>query len=87
MLIDRYPTEDIFARVPKMTQRIDPVLLRLDRLLEDDQIYRASSATTLANGTAPRWSMGAIPPPSKCSCACCCSSICSDGAIKRPKTA
>lgn len=40
MLIDRYPTEDIFARVPKMTQRIDPVLLQLDRLLEDDEIYQ-----------------------------------------------
>src|SRR5258707_11820291 len=30
MLIDRYPKEDIFARVPKMTERIDPVLQHLD---------------------------------------------------------
>src|SRR6266487_4452174 len=40
MLIDRYPKEDIFARVPKMTQRIDPVLRQLDRLLDDDGLYQ-----------------------------------------------
>jgi IS5 family transposase len=40
MLIDRYPKEDIFARVPKMTQRIDPVLQQLDRLLDDDTLYQ-----------------------------------------------
>ncbi len=39
MLIDRYPKEDIFARVPKMTQRIDPVLQQLDQLLDDDEVY------------------------------------------------
>jgi len=39
MLIDRYPKEEIFARVPKMTQRIDPVLQQLDRLLDDDEVY------------------------------------------------
>src|SRR6266446_1992013 len=40
MLIDRYPKEDIFARVPKMIQRIDPVLQQLDRLLDDDELYQ-----------------------------------------------
>ncbi len=40
MLIDRYPKEDIFARVPKMTQRIDPVLRQLDPLLDDDEVYQ-----------------------------------------------
>lgn len=40
MLIDRYPTEEIFARVPKMTQRIDPVLQQLDRLLDDNEVYQ-----------------------------------------------
>src|SRR5436305_4110685 len=40
MLIDRYPKEDIFARVPKMTERIDPVLQQLDRLLDDDELYQ-----------------------------------------------
>jgi hypothetical protein len=39
LLIDRYPKEDIFARVQKMTQRIDPVLQQLDRLLDDDEVY------------------------------------------------
>jgi transposase, IS5 family len=40
MLIDRYPVEDIFARVPQMIARIDPVLKQLDRLLDDDEVYQ-----------------------------------------------
>src|SRR6266513_2510481 len=40
MLIDRYPKEDIFARVPQMSRRIDPVLQQLDRLLDDDELYQ-----------------------------------------------
>ena len=40
MLVDRYETEDVFARVPRMAQRIDPVLKHLDRLLEDDELYQ-----------------------------------------------
>src|SRR5215831_19203105 len=40
MLIDRYPAEDVFARVPQMIARIDPVLKQLDRLLEDDEVYQ-----------------------------------------------
>ncbi len=39
MLIDHYPKEEIFARVPKMTQRIDPVLQQLDQVLDDDEVY------------------------------------------------
>jgi hypothetical protein len=40
MLIDCYPKEDIFARVPKMTERIDPVLQQLDPFLDDDEVYQ-----------------------------------------------
>src|SRR5579864_4799762 len=40
MLRDRYEPEDIFARVPRMVERIDPVLKELDRLLEDDELYQ-----------------------------------------------
>ena len=40
MLVDRYQTEDVFARVPRMAQRIDPVLRHLDTLLEDDELYQ-----------------------------------------------
>ncbi len=40
MLRDRYEPEDIFARVPRMAERIDPVLKELDRLLEDDELYQ-----------------------------------------------
>jgi IS5 family transposase len=40
MLIDRYQAEDVFARVPEVAAQTDPVLKELDRLLEDDQLYR-----------------------------------------------
>lgn len=40
MLVDRYQAENVFARVPQMVQRIDPVLKELDQLLEDDALYR-----------------------------------------------
>jgi IS5 family transposase len=40
MLVDRYENEDVFARVPQMAERIDPVLKQLDRLLEDDELYQ-----------------------------------------------
>ena len=40
MLVDRYENEDVFARVPQMAQRVDPVLKQLDRLLEDDELYQ-----------------------------------------------
>src|SRR5262245_48198458 len=41
MLIDRYEPEDVFARVPELAEQTDPVLVQLDRLLEDDQLYNA----------------------------------------------
>jgi transposase, IS5 family len=40
MLVDRYPYEDVFARVPELAERTDPVLRHLDRLLEDDALYQ-----------------------------------------------
>ncbi|HZC76323.1 MAG TPA: ISNCY family transposase, partial [Ktedonobacterales bacterium] len=40
MLIDRYPPEDVFARVPELAGQTDPVLVQLDRLLEDDDLYQ-----------------------------------------------
>jgi transposase, IS5 family len=40
MLVDRYPPEDVFARVPELADQTDPVLVQLDRLLDDDQRYR-----------------------------------------------
>src|SRR6266704_1018215 len=39
MLVDRYQAEDVFARVPQMVERIDPVLKELDQLLDDDELY------------------------------------------------
>jgi IS5 family transposase len=40
MLIDRYKPEDVFARVPELADETDPVLVALDRLLDDDQLYQ-----------------------------------------------
>ncbi len=32
MLIDRYESEDVFARVPELADQTDPVLVQLDHL-------------------------------------------------------
>jgi transposase, IS5 family len=40
MLVDRYEAEDVFSRVPHMAARIDPVLSKLDQLLDDDELYQ-----------------------------------------------
>jgi len=39
MLIDRYEPEDVFARVPELAELTDPVLVQLDRLLDDEALY------------------------------------------------
>ncbi|MDQ6661857.1 MAG: transposase, partial [Chloroflexota bacterium] len=44
MLFDRYQSEDVFARVPQMAERIDPALKELDQLLDDDALYRQARA-------------------------------------------
>lgn len=54
MLVDRYEAEDVFARVPQMAQRIDPVLKELDQLLEDDLLYRQVRADF---GKRHRWTL------------------------------
>jgi IS5 family transposase len=40
MLVDRYPAEDVFARVPELANHTDPVLVQLDQLLTDDELYQ-----------------------------------------------
>ena len=40
MLVDRYPAEDVFARVPELANQTDPVLVHLDSLLSDDRLYQ-----------------------------------------------
>jgi IS5 family transposase len=39
MLVDFYEREDVFAPVPKLAQEIDPILRKLDGLLDDDALY------------------------------------------------
>src|SRR6266566_188575 len=40
MLVDCYTREDVFAQVPKLAHEIDPVLRKLDGLLDDDTLYQ-----------------------------------------------
>ncbi|EFH84898.1 hypothetical protein Krac_6015 [Ktedonobacter racemifer DSM 44963] len=39
MLMDCYAREDVFAQVPELAAEIDPVLSRLNVLLDDDELY------------------------------------------------
>jgi transposase, IS5 family len=40
MLRDRYAPQDLFALVPSAGLALDPVLVQLDRLLDDDDLYQ-----------------------------------------------
>ena len=44
MIVDRYPPLRLFTLVPKLRQDFEPVLAQLDRLLEDDAIFRRVKA-------------------------------------------
>jgi IS5 family transposase len=44
MLVDRYPAEDVFARVPELAGQTDPVLRQLDPLLDDEPLYQVVRA-------------------------------------------
>jgi IS5 family transposase len=44
MLRDRYPAVDLFALAPALTLAFEPVLARLDQLLDDDEVFRAIRA-------------------------------------------
>src|SRR5215210_2443354 len=41
MLRDRYPAVDLFGLVPALSLEFEPVLARLDQLLDDDEVFRA----------------------------------------------
>src|SRR5713226_2810840 len=41
MLRDRYPATDLFALVPQLALAFEPVLARLDTLLDDDTLFQA----------------------------------------------
>src|SRR6266705_4743694 len=40
MVVECYAREDVFAQVPELAEEIDPVLNKLDGLLDDDQLYQ-----------------------------------------------
>jgi len=39
MLRDRYTPGDVFARVPELAEQTNPVLVPLDRVLEDEPLF------------------------------------------------
>src|SRR5438874_13671856 len=41
MLRDRYPTVDLFTLAPALDLKFEPVLTRLDTLLDDDTLFQA----------------------------------------------
>lgn len=53
MLVDAYPPENVFARVPELAAQTDPVLQALDVLLEDDQLYQQVRADLGIRGHLP----------------------------------
>lgn len=44
MLVDSYAEEDVFARVPQVAAQTDPVLRHLDKLLDDDRLFKQVKA-------------------------------------------
>jgi transposase, IS5 family len=54
MLVDRYAREDVFARVPELAAETDPILKKLDSLLDDDQLYEQVRADF---GKRHRWTL------------------------------
>jgi hypothetical protein len=86
MLIDRYEPEDVFARVPELADQTDPVLVQLDRLLDDDQLVRRVR-TDLAHRYRLTLVHGRHSTPAavllRCCCACWSSSISLRGATPR----
>jgi IS5 family transposase len=47
MLIDRYVLQDVFATVPPPARRTDPVLVQLDRVLDDEPLFAQVRADLL----------------------------------------
>jgi IS5 family transposase len=47
MLIDRYAPQDVFAAVPPRARRTDPVLVQLDRVLDDEPLVAQVRADLL----------------------------------------
>src|SRR6266508_1093703 len=47
MLRDRYDPMNLFTLVPALGMELDPLLMRLDRLLDDDALFQAIKADLL----------------------------------------
>jgi len=61
MRISRYAPEDVFAPVPELAGQTDPELKALDVLLDDDELFRASSKPTWPGASPTRLIGDGIP--------------------------
>ena len=41
MLQDRYETDNLFSDILKLTNAMDPVLVEIDQLLDDEELYQS----------------------------------------------
>ena len=48
MIRDRYDPVDLFTQIPQLCLQFEPVLAHLDRLLEDDALFRQVKADLTA---------------------------------------
>jgi hypothetical protein len=60
MLRERYTREDILAQVPEAARHTDPVLVQIDRLLDDDVVFQQVKAD-LARRYSKATQQGATP--------------------------
>jgi IS5 family transposase len=62
MLRDRHEPLDLFALVPKLGRELDPILTRLDGLLDDDVVFQKVKAD-LAQRYPQTPTRGRLSPP------------------------
>jgi len=62
MLVDRDEHEDVFARVPELADQTDPVLVELDRLLDDeDDLYQDDLYQQVRRDRVRRYRLPPVP--------------------------
>jgi transposase, IS5 family len=61
MIVDRYDPINLFELVPKLNFEMEPELAELDRLLDDDAIFRKVKADLSAAGIPTRGGLDATP--------------------------
>ena len=79
------PPTNLFAAIPTLCMRMDPVLAQMDRLLDDDVLFQA--AKPISSNVFPRLRRTVAPRRQlRCFSGCWWSSISMAGASPRPPT-